>query len=196
MRLDGQIVSWNNDKGYGFVQPDNGGKNIFLHIKECDWKPVIGQEISFSLGKDKNGRVCGKTAVLKGVIHNYERTSVFTFFQSFFGLFSLVGIFLISYFYQIDIFIPIIFFGMSLITYFFYWLDKNAAEAGNWRTPESTLHFLSLFGGWPGALIAQQRLNHKTRKQPFRFIFFLTLLINVGLVLFLVMNETIKDIFY
>lgn len=32
------------------------------------------------------------------------------------------------------------------------------------RTQESTLHGLSLLGGWPGALIAQQVLRHKSKK--------------------------------
>ena len=43
-----------------------------------------------------------------------------------------------------------------------------------------TLHGLSLIGGWPGALIAQQVLRHKSRKEEFRFVFWLTVVINVG----------------
>ena len=79
----------------------------------------------------------------------------------------------------------LIYLVMSLLSYLFYYLDKSAARNGGWRTKESTLHFLSLLGGWPGALIAQQRLRHKTRKQPFRFVFWLTVFANLGILIWL-----------
>lgn len=69
---------------------------------------------------------------------------------------------------------------VSLITFIIYAVDKSAARKGTWRTQESTLHLLSLVGGWPGALIAQQTLRHKSRKQPFRAVFWVTVLINCG----------------
>ena len=55
-----------------------------------------------------------------------------------------------------------------------YALDKSAARAGARRTPERTLLLLGLAGGWPGAVLAQQWLRHKTRKQPFQSLFWLT----------------------
>lgn len=76
--------------------------------------------------------------------------------------------------------VPMLYIFMSLLTYLLYFLDKSAARNGSWRTRESTLHLMSLLGGWPGALLAQQRLRHKTRKQPFRFIFWFTVLGNLG----------------
>ena len=77
------------------------------------------------------------------------------------------------------------YFLLSLLTYLFYYLDKSAARNGGWRTKESTLHILALLGGWPGALLAQQRLRHKTRKQPFRFIFWITILGNLAVLFWL-----------
>jgi len=47
--------------------------------------------------------------------------------------------------------------GLSLLSYLMYWLDKEAAQSGAQRTPESTLHLVDLLGGWPGALVAQQQ---------------------------------------
>ena len=72
---------------------------------------------------------------------------------------------------------------VSLLTFIVYTMDKSAAKKGNWRIKESTLHLLSLVGGWPGALIAQQILRHKSIKQPFRFIFWLTVFLNVSLLI-------------
>lgn len=70
---------------------------------------------------------------------------------------------------------------ISALTYARYASDKKAALKGEWRVPEKTLHLLSILGGWPGAMIAQQRLRHKTKKTKFKVIFCLTLLINTGI---------------
>jgi len=66
----------------------------------------------------------------------------------------------------------------SLFSYFLYAKDKKAAMNNTWRTPETSLHLCALLCGWPGAIIGQQRLRHKTRKVSFRVTFWLTLLIN------------------
>ncbi|PML59915.1 DUF1294 domain-containing protein [Vibrio lentus] len=70
--------------------------------------------------------------------------------------------------------------AIGLVTFFVYAKDKRAAINGNWRVPEKTLHILSVAGGWLGALIAQDKLRHKTQKQPFRAIYWLTVVINVA----------------
>jgi uncharacterized membrane protein YsdA (DUF1294 family) len=62
-----------------------------------------------------------------------------------------------------------------------YALDKAAARAGRRRTPESTLLLLSLAGGWPGAVLAQQWLRHKTSKTAFLYKFYLIVALNLGL---------------
>ena len=71
-----------------------------------------------------------------------------------------------------------LYYGMSLITYGVYSADKTAAQNEGWRTRESTLHLLSLVGGWPGALIAQALLRHKTRKQSFLVGYWFTVTFN------------------
>jgi uncharacterized membrane protein YsdA (DUF1294 family) len=71
--------------------------------------------------------------------------------------------------------------AISALTFAVYALDKAAAQAGRWRTPEKTLHLLALTGGWPGALFAQQLLRHKTSKPRFIAVFWLTVMLNVGL---------------
>lgn len=68
----------------------------------------------------------------------------------------------------------------SLLAFAVYAKDKAAAKAGRWRTPESTLLVLALACGWPGALLAQQWLRHKTNKPGFLARFWLAVLLNVG----------------
>jgi len=69
----------------------------------------------------------------------------------------------------------------SLISYYLYSKDKKAARNGEWRVPENTLHLSALLGGWPGSIIGQFKLGHKTKKVSFRMVFWTTILINVSL---------------
>ena len=71
-----------------------------------------------------------------------------------------------------------LYYGMSIITYGVYALDKTAAQNAGGRTPESALHLMSLVGGWPGALIAQVHLRHKTRKPSFLIGYWFTVIVN------------------
>ena len=66
------------------------------------------------------------------------------------------------------IIIATIYFSMSSITFIAFALDKRAARRNNWRTPEATLHTLELLGGWPGALLGQRFLRHKSSKTSYR----------------------------
>ena len=74
---------------------------------------------------------------------------------------------------------PLLYAGLSVLTFITYWLDKRKAQAGRWRTPESTLQFMALLGGWPGALLAQSYLRHKSQKRAFLFVFYLMSLVNL-----------------
>lgn len=73
----------------------------------------------------------------------------------------------------------------STVAYILYAKDKSAAVVGAWRVPEKTLHTAAVLFGWPGALVAQQRLRHKTKKRSFRVMFWFTVLINISFVAWL-----------
>jgi len=80
--------------------------------------------------------------------------------------------------------------SLSALLFAVYGLDKAAARRDGWRTSESNLHLLALAGGWPGALIARQVFRHKTMKQPFRSVFWGTVVGNcLLLVVFLVVSS-------
>jgi uncharacterized membrane protein YsdA (DUF1294 family) len=68
----------------------------------------------------------------------------------------------------------------SLTCFVAYALDKSAARSRAWRTPESTLLVLGLVGGWPGALLAQQWLRHKSSKPSFQWKFHVTVALNIA----------------
>ncbi|MEL0640789.1 DUF1294 domain-containing protein [Pseudoalteromonas aliena] len=83
----------------------------------------------------------------------------------------------------IPIYVPSYISVLSAITFLMYAWDKRQAKQSTHkkvnRTPEKTLQLLSLFGGWPGALIAQQWLRHKSQKRRFIVALWLCIVVNV-----------------
>lgn len=75
---------------------------------------------------------------------------------------------------------------ISLIAFALYWHDKARAKKNQWRLQEQTLHFFGILGGWPGALVAQNILRHKSRKKQFQFTFWVTVVVNVVVLIWLV----------
>jgi len=68
----------------------------------------------------------------------------------------------------------------SVICFIAYALDKSAARNARRRTPENTLLLLGLAGGWPGAVLAQQWLRHKSVKTAFLRKFWASVAVNVA----------------
>jgi uncharacterized membrane protein YsdA (DUF1294 family) len=69
----------------------------------------------------------------------------------------------------------------NALTYLLYAYDKHAARQSQHkqRIPERHLHLLALIGGWPAALLAQQQLRHKNKKDWFVQLTWLLAILNV-----------------
>lgn len=74
---------------------------------------------------------------------------------------------------------------VSTVCFGMYAVDKAAAKAGRWRTSENTLLLLGLACGWPGAIVAQKLLRHKSNKHSFKNRFWLTVLVNIAAFVYL-----------
>ncbi len=70
-----------------------------------------------------------------------------------------------------------------------YAIDKSLAINNRSRVSEQTLQVLALTGGWPGALIAQKLFRHKTQKVAFQRVFWLAVIINCGLIAWIVTKD-------
>ncbi len=187
MRFTGRLTTWKDDQGFGFITPNGGGERVFLHIKALPRvasRPSEGDLITYELELDERKRSRAKNAARIGdkvVKVSDGRGTKAPLFAMTFCLFLLACVatgllpFKVALVYAVA----------SLITFVAYWLDKSAAQTGRWRTAESTLHLFALAGGWPGALAAQRVLRHKSIKQEFQFVFWMTVLLNCGAVAYL-----------
>lgn len=122
--------------------------------------------------------------------HQHRTTSRRLNLVSLFAIFAIIGIFILYYLAIIPLDAAVYFIAASSITFIAYALDKRAAKNQSWRIKESRLHLLALLGGWPGALLAQQALRHKSAKTSFKIILWLTILINLGLCYLLLSSFT------
>lgn len=201
MRDQGRLVEWLDDKGYGFIQPNDESKGrVFLHIKDFAQKgprPIVGCALEYVVQLDGQGRYKAKQVTyLKAsqTVSKSTRPAKKSNAQSISKLQPMqilcvvyivaLAILSVSGFLNgmVLLFVSII----NVMTYWFYAQDKESAQNGQRRVPENTLHVLSFLGGWPAAWLAQQRLRHKTQKQPFRKIYFCTIFFNILLILWLI----------
>jgi uncharacterized membrane protein YsdA (DUF1294 family)/cold shock CspA family protein len=187
MRFEGKLKSWNDERGFGFIESTQGGQEIFVHVKAFKTRtgrPQINQVFSFDIELGPQGKKRAKNVeVARAVpIRSSTRrespaqwgTATLFALPVFLVLFVTVSVLWRPPFWFAGVYLVI-----SAVAFVAYAADKSAARRQAWRTPESTLHLLALAGGWPGALLAQQLLRHKSTKAEFRSVFWATVMLNV-----------------
>ena len=179
MKTQGKIITWNDEKGFGFIAPSSGDHQVFVHIEAFPRganRPAVGTEVKYCLSSDAQGRSrAEKVRILGTAITLGSASKAFIVAMAF-----LTAVAVISALGLLPAAIFWLYFIMSLLTLGMYARDKSAARKNAQRAPEKTLHTLALLGGWPGALFAQQLLRHKSSKVPFRKVFWVTLALNVS----------------
>ena len=60
MRQTGIVKFYNEQKGYGFITPDDGGKDVFVHVTAVEQSGIRGlnegARVSFETEPDKRGK--------------------------------------------------------------------------------------------------------------------------------------------
>ncbi len=177
----GRITEWNDERGFGFITSDDGGKKVFVHIKSFTsrrMRPLVDDIVSYNLSTDARGRFQADNV-------SYIKKSIWSDSYLFSTILFLIVAVVFLVFVAVSAYyekLPFMVFGyyiiISGVTFFAYSLDKSAAKNKEWRLREDTLHILSLLGGWPGALAAQVLIRHKSKKISFRIVFWGTVALN------------------
>ena len=177
----GKLKSWKDEQGFGFIQPEGGGPQVFVHIsafKSKHRRPDVGEPLLYHLGQGKDGKPC---AVKAQFVNNEIRTpapgrgwpvpiAV--------ALVFLGGLGLLVYLDRMSVVMLGIYLVASALALLVYEMDKTAARNGRSRISENVLLLIGLLGGWPGAWVAQRLLRHKSRKTSFQVAFWITVAIN------------------
>ena len=66
--LNGTVKWFNNKKGYGFIQPETGGKDVFVHVTKLEEKGIRklldGQKVSYEIYDDRGRIAAGNIEIL------------------------------------------------------------------------------------------------------------------------------------
>jgi uncharacterized membrane protein YsdA (DUF1294 family)/cold shock CspA family protein len=188
MPFTGTLKSWNDDRGFGFIEAAQGGQEIFVHIKAFPagtGRPSVGQQLSFDVETTDNGKKRARSVQYPARVRaprrpraestapwTLPRLLVIPVFAAIYGY--------VAWHWGFRLPLLLAYLGLSLAAFLLYAFDKSAAVSGRWRTAENTLHLFALAGGWPGALLAQQVLRHKTSKPGFVSVFWITVVLHVA----------------
>jgi uncharacterized membrane protein YsdA (DUF1294 family)/cold shock CspA family protein len=188
MRFGGKLSSWNDERGFGFIEPLQGGQEIFVHIKSFPHgtgRPVVGLPLSFEVELGPQGKKRARSVEFvrdrrPTARARAEAPAAWTL-PRLLVLPGFVAVyFLVASRWPVSRWVAAAYLLASVAAFVAYAVDKSAARSGRWRTPEATLHWFSLACGWPGALLAQQLLRHKSSKPSFVASFWATVAVNVG----------------
>lgn len=190
----GVLTQWEDAKGYGFVTPEGAGPTgrVFIHIKAFGLRPrrpFVGERLSFRVGRDAQGK--SRAIEVKSLeprpaaappaspAAKARRTPDASRVLLLVPLFALL-VLAVQLVWGLPHGLWGFYSAMSMASFIVYWLDKRAAQQGGWRVPEKTLHLLALACGWPGALLAQQLLRHKSAKPEFLRVYWLMVALNLS----------------
>lgn len=210
-KQQGRVTKWQDDKGFGFIETE-AGESVFFHVSEfkAQRRPAIGEEVVFTVGYDNQRRLQAKEVQELSFVQqkmaqknkqirqrNHKRSAQVDFEAGqkkrlFLGVGFYGVLILLAVMNKLSWLVVAWYAALGIITYAMYAKDKAAAQSGDWRTSESTLHLLSALGGWVGAMVAQTYLRHKSQKAEFRIAYYLTVIINMAGLLFILAGDGLE----
>jgi len=181
MSFQGKIKEWNDDRGFGFIESDDGGKRVFVHIKSFvrrSQRPLVNDLVTYKVSTDDRGRLQAHHVNFSVKLVQFNNYFVKNLSSLLFVVLFFVFLGVSAAYGELPFMVFSYFIIISGITFFAYFVDKSAAQDGEWRLPEDSLHVLSILGGWTGGLTAQVLIRHKSKKTSFKRVFWVTVALN------------------
>ena len=179
-KLEGELVEWDDARGFGFIRPDGERDWVFIHIKSIKRivnRPRPGDRLRFNVGVGRDGRSSAVNAEIIGANpvdpRAAQRGRVAPAPASLSSVRPALTLAITALVAAVLVVAPasswlaLLYLGAGVISIAAYWIDKRAAESSSWRIPEKTLHLIDIGFGIAGGLIAQHLLRHKTSKASF-----------------------------
>jgi len=105
-RYKGQLVRWNDERGFGFLQSNTNSSDIFIHISALNGmkrRPVVGDVVFYQLHRKKDGKCAAVNARIQSVAERrslatsrirteYRPRSSSSFFSYFMMILALGGV--------------------------------------------------------------------------------------------------------
>lgn len=181
--IEGKLQDWNDEKGYGFIVPDDSGQKVFAHIHEftCQHpRPRNGDRVHCRSGTDSRGRQCAVDIRRPQVDRPRGHPGLILISILVYAVW--IGLQTQRAVYPKEL--PIALAVLSLFSFIQYACDKRYAVHNRFRISEARLHLLDLLGGWPGGLLAQKIYRHKVSKSGFQVVFVFTAFLNIAFLLY------------
>lgn len=176
-RYQGRVTSWKDEQGFGFITPNSGGKQVFVHItafSNRQRRPIGNEIVTYEVNKDASGKLKAERVLYIDEPGRSNDGSLLLLFAIIF----LLCMAICAYAGKLPLWVLGLYLMASSWTLIAYRLDKMAAKRSHRRTPEKTLHLLALIGGWPGAIIGRKLFRHKSKKLSFQVTFWVTIILN------------------
>ena len=192
----GVVVMFDAARGFGFIRPDGvkeeEEKDVFVHVRNVEGHKSLhpGQRVSFHLTRTDKGpaAINVQAGSVLGIPYlKYSLIGLGTALLLLFGLASAMNR-PTSFALWLVMWVS----ALSLVTFGIYGYDKAQAQNNGPRVPEVVLHLLGLLGGTPGAFIAMRVFHHKTSKQSFQTVFWLTVAVQLVVLVILLLTRFIR----
>lgn len=185
MAQQGELIEWNDERGFGFIRPDDGSPRLFVHISQIAriaTRPRTGDRVSYAVGPGRDGKSAAIGVTIAGANPLKGRSLArgvevaaprHNRIRPYIGL-ALLALLLSGWLAgSISVVLVALYLVLGLASAWLYYSDKQSAQAGEWRTSEAMLHGLDLALGIIGGLLAQQLFRHKTAKPGFAAVTYL-----------------------
>lgn len=124
MRYQGRITTWKDGQGFGFITPNGGGKEVFIHIKaftKSKRRPVGNELVTYEVAADAKGKLCAQQVWYVGASSDKPLRITKSVYPVYFAVAFLTLMGIAAALDTLPLFVFVIYCVASLLTFSLYW---------------------------------------------------------------------------